>query len=342
MPKDQEPTIDDDLDLLDLDEEGVPSEEDLFSNEEDEPKPVTDQKNDEPKPDDEIEATPKSEENEPNKSSTADDEEIEGAVKDKDGRIKTVPYGALHAEREKRKEFAAKLEKTNKRHELMQQRLDQMMQMQMQQMQQMQQPNIQQPPQAQTQTPIDPEEDPYAYMQQLEQNQRVILEQQQNFSQQQQQMQQQQAIRMEGERQAAVFRNEVGPDKYDSAFHHMMSVRTAELKAMGATDDAIAQTLHAETENGIVYALQNGVNPGKMLWDMAIARGYNPDTQPQTQPPAQDPDKLKKVRGLGGGGQNPGAMPGTVEDLANMTDAEFQNWLKKNGSAGVEKAFMAH
>lgn len=128
------------------------------------------------------------------------------------------------------------------------------------------------------------------------------------------------------------------PD-FREAYTFLLTNRDAELQQMGFTDPVQRQQIMRNEEIGIVdQAFKNGVNPAKRIYDIAKFRGYKMvAAQPGTdkQPATLDPEK-KNAAATKSLGSVPGSPAGTVnaETLLNMSEADFakvtsgDNWAK--------------
>jgi hypothetical protein len=203
-----------------------------------------------------------------------------------------------------------------------------------------------QPAVAEAEAPVpDPERDPMGYVRwnldriarQHEQvAQRVAQVEQfaQHGQQQNQQQQQIQALVNWGQAQEAAFAQQQ-PD-YQQAIAHLRATRARELAAVGITAPAEVNAAIAQDSLGLArMAQQRGVNFGRALYDMALARGYTPPVaSEQPSAPAVDP-VARATRGadMAAGlpsGTAPRGEP-TAQALANMSEAQFAAYLAKVG-----------
>ncbi len=181
----------------------------------------------------------------------------------------------------------------------------------------------QQPQEAQQ--PVDPEQDPIAFLKQIQAQQ----QQQQQFAQQQQaqqaQMQQRvEAVQRLGRDVADVEQDFVrsAPDYYE-AVDHMINTRASQLAAFGMRDQSeIQATIKAEVAQLTSTALQNGANPAEAAYQMAKQMGYQ-RAQPQA---AQKLDMARQgqraAKTMSGGGRGAGG-PMTLGDIANLEGKDF-------------------
>lgn len=226
-----------------------------------------------------------------------------------------VAHGALHEERERRKEL-------KKQVEAMEARFQQLV------------AKIQEKP---AEKAPDPTQDFPGHVahhfnsfaqQQAELGRRV-----QNFEQTQEQAHRE-AQFMRSYHAAAADFSARQPD-FVQAYNHLLKSRFEELTDAGYSKD---QALHLRTmeEQGIVFkAFEDGVNPAERLYAVAKRRGYTAASEKPAEKPAVDPaEKLKNIEAgqkatpsMGGGAMKPKM---TLQSIAQMSDEEFAslNWEK--------------
>lgn len=119
------------------------------------------------------------------------------------------------------------------------------------------------------------------------------------------------------------------PD-YDAAIQHVVQARAQELKLYGLSMPEIQQAIAEEATEIARSAVAQGRNPAELGYQIALSRGYRP--QPNTTPQAQPTTATatleaiaaaqKASRSLGGGG---GAAPQALnaEAIAAMDGDEF-------------------
>jgi hypothetical protein len=263
----------------------------------------------------------------------------EDADAEEDGKQKTVPHGALHAEREEHKQTKAALSQMQQNQAMLQGRLEQMAQLIQPQEQQTEDVN----------TPPDPNEDPLAAMNWIIQNQ--VEQQQLNQKAREQQAQQQQIA----DAQQNIRDNVMGklspamesdPTLTDARDHVKASLIT-EAKMQGATDQqALGYVQHIEMQN-MALIHRNNLDPAEYLKQFATNRGWTPKTNndsgeddgsktaEQIAAQAKAADKHKSLSSAAGGSVASG------EDIANMSDEEFSEWYEKQGDKGFQKATAA-
>lgn len=230
---------------------------------------------------------------------------------------KFVPYGALHEERQRRKELQSALE------QLRQEQLQssQVMQQVLQQMRQQQEPPA---------PTID--DDPVAYFQRKQQEQEQQLQMVAESLQQRQIREQQEAEYAQfvsAYRQAAQEYTKQAPD-FNDAYRFAIEHRTNELKAAGYPEQMIPQILRQNEAEIVNLAFQQGINPAEKIYEIAKLRGWK-------NQPAEPEQKMQTLeKGVKASKPTSGAPQGgevTLEALAEAAsemDAEEFNslWAK--------------
>lgn len=273
-----------------------------------------------------------------------DTAEHEDKIDPATGKERVVNYGALHAERQKRK--AAEGEATKAREEAarIMGRFETIQQL----VQRGQQPQPQQP--AAEEIP-DINLDPVGHFQ----AQLAIANKRIETFDKWQQTQEANATAMNNVAQLqriaqsheADFKK-TAPD-YDEAFQYVRKMRDQELEYMGYADPGVRQQIIQNDALQIAaQALQGNRNAAEVVYNIAKARGWaGKAPAPTTQPvaPAQSPD-AKKLATVAKGqaasqslGQVSGSAPAemSVESLLKMSDSEFEeatkgdNWRKMMG-----------
>jgi|ETNvirnome_6_100_1030635.scaffolds.fasta_scaffold00325_5 hypothetical protein len=237
----------------------------------------------------------------------------------KDPSERVVPHGALHEERERRKEFQRRLEdqgrefseykgKTEERLGEIAKRLA--------------------PP---AEAPPDFDEDPAAHLQhgQAETGRRLDqLEQSNEERAQQSQAAQNDQELVEAYRSAAVQFAGENPDFAD-AYQHWQESMKSELAAWGVTDPARVNQEVGRFERQLAAAsFRDGVNPAERLYAIAKHRGYEKKAaDPAT--PGNGEDKIAAEEKAEGAAKSLSAAGGTqatgltMESLLAMDDDEF-------------------
>jgi hypothetical protein len=230
---------------------------------------------------------------------------------------KFVPYGALHEERQKRKEMQQELERV--RQESMQ--TSQVMQQVLRQLQQQNQPQI-----------PSPDDDPVAFFQHKTQTLEQQVKQLTDYIQgnQQQTQEQQQVVQLDTayRNTAAEFAQET-PD-FGDAYQHLITSRMAEYEAMGYSKQEAASYVQNEERNIAAKAFRDGENPAKRIYQLAQVRGYKKATP---APAAPTPEQKMQTLGKGvqasqvtGGAAQGGGI--TLEALAAAADDSPEEFNK--------------
>lgn len=244
--------------------------------------------------------------------------EVKEEVKDTEPeKEKSVPYGALHEERQRRKELQAEIERFRQE----QQQNAQVMQQVLQQLNQQNQPQV-----------PSLEDDPVAYFNHKQQEQERALQEiarQQQERQQQEQQQQQHVQFVNAYRSAAQEFAQQTPD-FTEAYSYVQQHRANELKAAGYPEHMIPQILQQNEAEIVAIAFQSGQNPAQKIYEIAKLRGYAAK-QPQAEQKLQTVEKGIKASRISGGAPQGGEI--TLEALAEAADSlspeEFNElWAK--------------
>lgn len=228
-----------------------------------------------------------------------------------DGKGGTVPQGALHAERERRKAIEAELATAREALAKIQQFRD--------------------AAKAKQPEALPAADDPAAVehlrqrLGQIESQQSQIIQQRQFDAADQAEIQQLQSVMATSE---ASFRAEK-PD-YDAAIMHVVQARAQELALYGLKPHEIQQAIAEEATDIARSAVSQGRNPAELGYQIALSRGYRPESAqavPQQQGGAaatlaaiQAAQAASKSLGQGGGA-TPQAI--NAEAIRQMTDDEF-------------------
>lgn len=244
------------------------------------------------------------------------------AVQDEDRR--PVDFGALKAEREKRKDFERRY------YEL---------QGQMNAWQQAMQQQVQPQPQPEA-PPPDRNVDPLGYMEWMDK--RLSAAEQANRQHQEFLQRQHFEVQIEqaGRQAAQAFMQE--EPQYPDAFQYLMQNRRAELMAYGANEQQANAAIQQEIQATIYRAVQAGQNPAAWAFAAAKTRGWKPkDAAPAATPPAPAPapqqpalpsppvpSKAEAAVSLPAGGR---PQPGRVsaEQAANGSWDDFQKHFQE-------------
>ncbi len=199
-----------------------------------------------------------------------------------DERAKQVPHAALHAERERAKEWKAKAEAA-------QATLDAIQQMRAQ--------AAARKPQEPTPPPVT--EDPAAEMQHLRQR---LAELGGNVHQIQQRDEMSRIDQAETQHIASLMRQSEDefrastPD-YDEAINHVVQARAQELMIYGLSPMEVEQTIRAEVADIARAAVRQGRSPAEVAYQLAKLRGYQ--GQAQQQPAQQQSAAARTVAAVG-------------------------------------------
>ena len=295
----------------------------------------------------------------PKEAAEADDEDLElddeaeveeaPVAKQEPERPRTVPHKALHAEREKRKAIEAEAQKLREFKAVMEDRFATMQRLAAQQAEQAQAPQVEEDPEP------DPNQDIFAHQAWLarqlkaERETRMQAEQQARQRQELQAAEQQVWGRWEQDRAAYAQQNEAFPD----AAKFLAGLRDRQLEAFGIEDRRQRdEMINAELRNAVIQAAQHGRNSAEVIYRLAIAAGFNPESAKsaaaqvaQVAPPA--PDKLGQITkakdasmslSRAGGKAAPPEM--TAEDLASMPQDEFNKWMEKDKNKAFFRKLM--
>lgn len=235
----------------------------------------------------------------PAEGEQGDGEQPEGKQKPPEG---FVPHGALHAEREARKQLQKEIAELKAWREAQEK-----------------------PPEAEPQY-VDPIEDPEGFRKWAEHREAKREE----ATRQQQESAQQERARQERFQEVTRYEQEFAaktPD-YTDAVQHLVQTRQQELTAQGYGPQEIQQQMQKDA-NGIFDAARAaGMNPAELLYMRARSAGYTgPQAQQQADQTGQQlqaqerAQKATQSLGHGGGDKQSGKL--TASQLADMSEAEF-------------------
>lgn len=128
--------------------------------------------------------------------------------------------------------------------------------------------------------------------------------------------------------------NAENPD-FKDAYMHLVGGRDKELAVMGMTDSKERAAFIAKEEKAIVeQALQRGVSPSQMLYQLAKTRGYAKKEAPAAQQndPATKIENIKKQQAASNSLTGAGGSSGeglTAAALGDMSEAEFEQVMSK-------------
>lgn len=235
-------------------------------------------------------------------------DEVEPPADDKPKREGTVPQGALHAEREKRKGVEAELTAARE---------------QLNAIAEMRRQIAERQPEA-----LPPADDPAA----LDHLRSRIEQQGQQINQFQQQRDSQAVndaeimqLRDVMATSEAEFRT-AQPD-YDSAINHVVQARAQELALYGLSQAQIHQTIAEEATDIAREAVRQGRNPAELGYQIAMSRGYRPE---QAATPSGNAVAQLEAIGRGQAASKSVSAGGSVrtqqlnaEAIASMSPEEF-------------------
>ena len=121
---------------------------------------------------------------------------------------------------------------------------------------------------------------------------------------------------------------ETVPD-YDDALQHVLQGRKAEFVAMGMPETEALNRVSAEAQNIATTALQNGQNPGQVVYALAKVRGYTQQKNAQ-QENAQKIERVgkgqKAASSLSGSSGDAGDQGFSLGEIDHMSDEEFDRF----------------
>lgn len=246
---------------------------------------------------------------------------------------KQVPLRALTKTREELKAEKARAAAIEAEAKVLRERWDQML-------------AAQQKPQeeAKPESEVDPAKDPLAAVNAIweERKQEKLTKAEQEKQAEEQRKQQEvwtQTLNVaRGQFQEAATADEAFEPTYNAVRQSLFT----EYKEVYGLDDqqALAEVDQFEA-NQIAYAVQRGVNVADQLRAIARVRGVKPpQPEKKPEPDTEAIDRLEK--GVSGSTSLSAASGGrsttqTAESIANMSAADFEKWLSKNGSGGFRK-----
>lgn len=230
---------------------------------------------------------------------------------------RTVPIGALHEEREKRRQLQAKIEQMEATFHKMMERIGQ-------------QPQPTAPAPTTAPEPQIPayDEDPVAHL-------KARIDQLTQLSTGTHQQIQQQTAMTKFVDALGTLENQMRtttPD-YDAAIDFAKRSRDAELAALGYAPEARAEMMRQEILGTAAYCMQRGQNPVEAFYNYAKVRGWSGPNGAPKPAPVQVAKKLATVakaqsagKALPRGGTAPSAAK-TLEELATMDDKDFDKFF---------------
>lgn len=265
-----------------------------------------------------------------------------------DGKSKLVPHGALHAEREKRKQIEAETRELREKLARLEERWTMLSQMQAQK----------QVPEEQEETPPDPNEDIFAFTQwqakQLQKLQEKLTAREQQELAYIQQKQQEAEVWGRWETDARRYAQE-NPD-FPNAAKWLSETRDKQLQAFARVDKRFEDPrvrnaqIEEELKQIVMHAASQGASAAEAVYAIAQSYGYTPQSQgQQQQPPVNNElaDRLKKIEQAQGASKTIGQAPGTsggdeitAEALAAMPEEEFSRWVSDPKNARLFEKLM--
>ena len=271
----------------------------------------------------EAEITPETEVQDEQQTKVKADAETKDEEQKEEKREKTVPYGALHEERQLRKQAQEQLRDYGeklKTFESLQEELKAFREAQRQQQEQ-----------------TEAEEDPLAYTAKQVAELRARQQQfEQNIQQTSQQTAEEQKFVQTVHTHVMDFMNH--EPAYPQALEFFIDQRNQEYEVLGYTDPIQRrQLVDEEAKNIARHALQMGKNPAQVVWEMASKRGFHVE---QKQDKSSTDTKIEKIakgqkasKSVGNSGTAPeGDL--SLTDIETMSDEEFDNlWteMEKQG-----------
>ncbi len=256
---------------------------------------------------------------------------VEGDESGQDGDPnRTVPYGALHKERTKRKELEQKLQAEATAKAVLEDRWNTLTQAMQQQA----------TPAADDDPEPDPNVDIFAHTQwQNRQNKKMLdqLQERESQAQQQQHVQaQEKAVADYWHDSSQEFAAKT-PD-YSAAVHFLSETRDKQLQSMASaypqfqTQEGRFQQMNAELRDIVITAAKTGQSPAQVIYDMSKAYGFSGVTQAvnaaaEQLQTIQDAQSRNKTVAQASGSPSGDAL--TAQAIADMSDKDFERWYSK-------------
>lgn len=267
---------------------------------------------------------------------TAGEQEVESRKE------KLVPLAALHEERERRKELAAKLEEADRRNVAERAKLDERLNIIMQSLQQQTTPQAPTEPQfiqqfMEANPGVSKEQAEAAWLEDEPTN--YLKWKQEELAKQVTAIQQQAGEQAETTKKQTEYQQFVSAyqaksaefaqktPEFKEAYNFIVSNRDRELQILGFTDPVQRNNIISNEELGIAQqAFREGVNPAQRIYEMAKFRGFKPQT---VSPPGESAANLDKEKQAAAATRSLGGVPGstqtkvTAEVLLSMSEEEF-------------------
>lgn len=251
-----------------------------------------------------------------------------GEGEERSDKPRMVPHGALHEERQRRKDAEERARKYEERFAAWMEKFG---------------PQSQQPEQPdQAQIPdvdVDPVGHFKAKSELLERQLAEVNDWRQNVDQRTQAQEQFRQLATHVSQSEAAFAAE-HPD-YQQALGYLVDAQKRAYETMGFNEQEIAQALAADKLNLAQTAMQRGQNPAEIVYKLATARGYSAQQKQAAERPRDETGKFQAIqKGAQGPGRSLGTASGgpapsvSLETMANMSDDEFAALMaSKDGKA---------
>lgn len=266
---------------------------------------------------------------EPSPEQQAQQPEPEAAPQDRDEKGRFVPHQALHAEREEHKKTKAELEQIRQQQAILNDRWNTLL-------------TATKQPEQTPEAPPDPNEDIFAYAKwqgdQLKALQERVESRDKTEQQQRQIAEQDREVWNHWSQSAQSYATEA-PD-FGDAVKFLSETRTNQLKALAAVDPRFADDngilgqINAELRSIVVAAKEKGQNPARVVHELAKAYGFAAKA-PEAAPNNGLTEKLAQIDAAQTASRTLAASPGrnagdpiSPEAIANMSNAEFEAWMK--------------
>lgn len=275
-------------------------------------------------------------------------EQAEQSSAEATSKPKTVPHGALHEERERRKQAEERARQFEIEAARSQERMNTFMQMLQQQEAERQAAAVR----AQQKPPPDPNEDPIGaipyMMHRLDQQEQALRQWGQWHAQSQQAQQvaqQQEQLKHQVEQ---VFRNDVAQARqeaadYDDAINYLKQLRAGELMGMGFDDARINAQLESDMQVVVYSAIQNQKRPAVAIYEIAKARGWQGKPKEQQGNGGQKLQQIARSqqtnKSLSGVGVGSAGVPMDAKAIANLPQKDFEAVVRKMGDRRFEEMF---
>ena len=254
-----------------------------------------------------------------------------------------VPHQALHQQRELTKQVQTQLEQSNQTNASLRGMFDQLRD----ELKQSREANKPAEPTVDDQLGPRPnqEEDPIAALQwdnrkmSLEMESMKAAKTQETEATEQATQQQEQLKQFMGAVRNKVMEFEKDTPDYGNAYMYAQQKRMAEYDALGVNPAQKEEMFFREVMQVAATAMQNGINPGQAMYNLATSWGYTKDpgkppanNEPKGETIEEQMARLEKGNQAGGMGNPGGASPETpisINDIDGMSDSEFDAWWDK-------------